>query len=97
MIKIVGIEHKPAVILLSDVNLTNDGMYEDISNLLNNGEVPNIFPIEEKAKIVEEVSQYMAIGTTNQKYAYFVKNCKENLHLIICMSPYGNNFRRRIR
>lgn len=31
-------------------------MYEDISNLLNNGEVPNLFPADEKAKIVEDVS-----------------------------------------
>ena len=30
-------------------------MYEDISNLLNNGEVPNLFPLEEKAKIVEDI------------------------------------------
>jgi dynein heavy chain len=43
-------------------------MYEDISNLLNNGEVPNLFPIEEKAKIVEEVSNFMPSGSINQKY-----------------------------
>ena len=40
-------------------------MYEDISNLLNNGEVPNLISIEEKAKIVEEVSKYMPIGSIN--------------------------------
>jgi dynein heavy chain len=47
-------------------------MLEDICNLLNNGEVPNLFPLEEKAKIVEEVSNVMPSGTMNQKYAYFV-------------------------
>jgi len=25
-----------------------EGMVEDISNILNNGEVPNLFPAEEK-------------------------------------------------
>jgi dynein heavy chain len=30
-------------------------MLEDICNLLNNGEIPNLFPLEEKAKIVEEL------------------------------------------
>jgi len=31
-------------------------MVEDICNILNNGEVPNLFPLEEKSKIVEDVS-----------------------------------------
>ena len=30
-------------------------MVEDICNLLNNGEIPNLFPTEEKAKIIEEI------------------------------------------
>lgn len=31
-------------------------MLEDICNILNNGEVPNLFPAEEKMKIIEEVA-----------------------------------------
>jgi dynein heavy chain len=46
-------------------------MVEDISNILNNGEVPNLFPLEEKMKIIEEMSSYIQ-GTPNEKYAYFV-------------------------
>ena len=72
-------------------------MWEDISNLLNNGEVPNLYPIEEKAKIVEEISQFVTSGTNNQKYAYFINKCKENLHLLLCMSPFANTFRKRLR
>ena len=34
-------------------------MYEDICNLLNNGEIPNLFPLEEKAKIIEEISNML--------------------------------------
>lgn len=72
-------------------------MYEDISNLLNNGEVPNIFPTEEKAKIVEEVSQFMPVGTSNQKYTFFVNKCKQFLRLILCLSPVGESFKKNIR
>lgn len=85
------------VFLFSDTQVQNESMYEDICNLLNNGEVPNLFPLEEKAKIVEEVSNFMPVGTMNQKYGYFVSKCKENLHLVLCMSPVGEGFRRRIR
>lgn len=33
-------------------------MVEDICNILNNGEVPNLFPQEEKIKIIEEMSSF---------------------------------------
>ena len=48
----VGIDQKQSVFIFSDAVYQNDRMYEDISNLLNNGEVPNLFPLEEKAKII---------------------------------------------
>lgn len=52
-------------------------MYEDICNLLNNGEIPNLFPLEEKAKIIEEISNILPNSnlTNNQKYSYFVSKC----------------------
>lgn len=70
-------------------------MVEDISNILNNGEVPNLFPTEEKAKILEEVD--IQTGTPNEKYAYFVGRCRQMLHLVLAFSPVGEAFRRRLR
>jgi hypothetical protein len=31
-------------------------MFENLSNMLNNGEVPNLFNLEDKAKITDEIS-----------------------------------------
>lgn len=31
-------------------------MLEDVCNILNNGEVPNLFPPDEKQKIIDEIS-----------------------------------------
>jgi len=42
--------------LFTDTQIWKEAILEDISSLLNNGEVPNLFPNEEKAKIIEEVS-----------------------------------------
>ena len=94
--KLGGIEQKETVFMYSDTQILKESMVEDISNILNNGEVPNLFPPEEKMKIIEEMSSYVA-GTPNEKYAYFVQQCKKNLHLVICMSPVGEAFRRRLR
>lgn len=45
--------------MYSDTQIVKESMVEDISNILNNGEVPNLFPLEEKMKIIEEMSAYV--------------------------------------
>ena len=98
VMKMTGLNQRPTVFLVSDTQLSKESMVEDLCNILNNGEVPNLFPLEEKSKILEELSSQIPAGTTqNQKYSYFVNKCKENLHLAICMSPVGEVFRRRLR
>ena len=74
---------------MCDSQNISEQIFEDLSNLLNNGEIANIFPIEEKAKIVEDISQFIPRGTMNQKFGYFINKCKENLHILICMNPVG--------
>ncbi|CAD8115295.1 unnamed protein product [Paramecium sonneborni] len=96
VMKMGGIDQKEFVFMYSDTQIIKESMVEDICNILNNGEVPNLFPPEEKSKIIEEMSSYTS-GTPNEKYGYFVKQCKKNLHLVICMSPVGEAFRRRLR
>ncbi|KAM3134228.1 hypothetical protein pb186bvf_013648 [Paramecium bursaria] len=96
VMKMGGIDQKETVFMYSDTQILKESMVEDICNILNNGEVPNLFPIEEKTRIIDEMSSYIQ-GTSNEKYGYFVKQCKKNLHLVICMSPVGEAFRRRLR
>lgn len=45
--------------MYSDTQILKESMVEDICNILNNGEVPNLFPIEEKARIIDEMSSYI--------------------------------------
>lgn len=69
VMKNAGLEQKDTVFLFSDTQITSESMVEDISNLLNNGEVPNLFPPEEKQKIIEEFNE----GTNNEKYGQFIQ------------------------
>lgn len=43
-----GLDNKPTVFILSDTQISNEGFLEDINNLLNNGEVPNLLKVENK-------------------------------------------------
>jgi dynein heavy chain len=36
-------------------------MVEEVCNILNNGEVPNLFPAEEKAKILEDLGTSVVV------------------------------------
>lgn len=82
--------------MFSDTQILNESMLEDICNILNNGEVPNLFPNEEKAKIIEDLESEVA-GPNNQKWSTFVAQCRKNLHLVLAFSPVGETFRRRLR
>jgi dynein heavy chain, axonemal len=56
IMKIAGIDMKSTLLLFSDTQIFSESLLEDICNILNNGEVPNLFPPEEKSKIIEEIT-----------------------------------------
>ena len=88
--------------LFSDTQIKNEGFVEDINNLLNTYEVPNIWTSEEKVEIQEMVSAlYRQSGkgeaSPAQLYAFFIEQVRKNLHLVLCFSPIGDAFRTRVR
>lgn len=70
---------------------------QDINNILNSGEVPNLMRPED----LEEISGVMrpllqARGRAPTKLAIqaaFMERVQQNLHLVLCMSPVGDAFR----
>ncbi len=95
---------RPSVFLFNDTQIKWDGMIEDVNNILNSGEVPNLFANDEKADILEKMGGLAKTAGLNVKdwgpnelYAYFIERVKRNLHIVLCMSPIGDAFRDRIR
>nr|AML30860.1 axonemal inner arm dynein heavy chain 4 [Marsilea vestita] len=92
----------PSIFLFSDTQIKDEGFVEDINNLLNSGEVPNIFPGDERATISEAVKEKakklgVELNTPSDTWRFFVNECKKNLHVIFCVSPVGQAFKDRIR
>ena len=54
-----GIDGQPVVFLLTDNQITNEGLLEDVNNLLNSGEVPGMFTQEEKDQMVAGVRDWV--------------------------------------
>lgn len=81
--KLAGQEQKPTVFIYSDTQVLDEGMIEDVCNILNNGEVPNLFQLEERQKIIEEMTEELSstpamqgLLTPNAKFGYFLKQCR---------------------
>ena len=99
--EIAGVEGKAVVFLLNDSQLVNEGMTEDINNLLNSGEVPALFSPEEKDKKINVCTQAAQdagrVGGRDEVFAFFISRVRDNLRCVLCMSPVGDAFRTRCR
>ncbi|XP_008290011.1 dynein heavy chain 3, axonemal [Stegastes partitus] len=98
-----GIEGKNLVFLFNDSQIKDEVMLEDISMLLNTGDVPNIFAADERADIIEKVQGIARMEgkkidvTPLSMYNFFIDRVKANLHIVLAMSPIGDAFRNRLR
>ncbi|KAI5095774.1 dynein heavy chain 12, axonemal isoform X1 [Silurus meridionalis] len=103
LLKKAGMKGQKTVFLLTDAQIKEEAFLEDVDSLLNTGEVPNIFAVDEKQEIMEAVLPLAQAGNKSLEFsplalfAYFVNRCKENLHIVVAFSPIGDSFRNRLR
>jgi dynein heavy chain len=98
-----GGKGEKSVFLFTDSQIKEEGFVEDINNLLNTGEVPNLFPPELIVEITELVRAparqegKAPDGTLMQLFGYFVERCKRFLSISLAFSPIGDAWRARLR
>ena len=97
-----GIENQDTVFLFTDTQIVVEEFLEDINNMLNSGEVPNLFEAEDYEKIINATRQSakeagIPEGDRDGIYNYFISRVQDRLHIVICMSPVGDMFRSRCR
>lgn len=94
-----GVAGKPVVFLMSDGQIVQESFLEDVNNILNSGEVPNLFEADEYEKIISDVNPFAkAAGVPDSRelvFAHFIDRVRENLHIVLCMSPVGDKLRNR--
>eukprot|EP00117_Sycon_ciliatum_P019779 scpid3161/ scgid17821/ Dynein heavy chain 2, axonemal; Axonemal beta dynein heavy chain 2; Ciliary dynein heavy chain 2 len=93
-----GKRKKKATFIFSENDIVMEAFLEDVNNMLSSGLVPNLFSNEELAKIREEIRpEYKKRGntldTTDALNEFFFSEVKDNLHIAICMSPLGREFK----
>ncbi|KAJ3068699.1 Dynein heavy chain 6, axonemal [Podochytrium sp. JEL0797] len=96
-----GVEGKNTVFLLSDTQIKTESFLEDINNILNSGEVPNLFPSDEREKILADLRALAREKglpeDRDSMYQFFISRVRDNLHIVFATSPVGDTFRNRCR
>lgn len=103
LLRLCGGKGTPTSFIFTDTQIKEEGFLEDVNNILNTGEIPNLFPPDEKADLCELVRPAAKAenrcpeGTPAQLFSFFVERCKKKLHIVLCFSPIGESFRGRVR
>ncbi|XP_072930463.1 dynein axonemal heavy chain 6 isoform X2 [Epargyreus clarus] len=97
-----GVANEDTVFLFTDTQITKEEFLEDINNMLNSGEVPNLFEGDTYEQVQtgcrpDAAKAGVNPGDRDAVYYYFINRVRGKLHLCICMSPVGEAFRRRCR
>ncbi|KAL0238939.1 hypothetical protein PCE1_004630 [Barthelona sp. PCE] len=87
---------KKVVFLLSDAQIVDPRFLEDANNILNSGEVANLFDSGEQEEIFETFPKVRG-NTRLEKWQSFVDHCKRRLHVVLCFSPLNSNFKDWLR
>ena len=87
--------------MFSDAQVVMESMVEDLNNILNAGDVPNLYATEDEDSIVSacrvECQRKRIPPTKLNIFAQYILRVRRNLHVCLCMSPLGNTFRDRLR
>ncbi|XP_008570797.1 PREDICTED: dynein heavy chain 1, axonemal [Galeopterus variegatus] len=96
-----GLQNLPITFLFSDTQIKNESFLEDINNVLNSGDIPNIYTAEEQDQIVNVMRPYIQEQglqpTKANLMAAYTGRVRSNIHVVLCMSPIGEVFRARLR
>ncbi|XP_052746778.1 dynein axonemal heavy chain 6 [Bicyclus anynana] len=97
-----GVAAEDTVFLFTDTQITKEEFLEDINNMLNSGEVPNLFEGDTYEQVQsgcrgDAAKVGVNPGDRDAVYYFFINRVRGKLHLCICMSPVGEAFRRRCR
>ena len=96
-----GIDGQPVTFLFTDNQIADESFVEDVNNILNSGEVPGMYTSDEKEKCIADIRQWcddqgMQLSRDGL-YNAFIDRVRDNLHIVLCMSPVGEAFRARCR
>eukprot|EP00756_Hemistasia_phaeocysticola_P003201 Hpha_TRINITY_DN12121_c2_g2::TRINITY_DN12121_c2_g2_i1::g.81783::m.81783/K10408/DNAH; dynein heavy chain, axonemal len=97
---------KPVTFLLTDSDIKQERFLEFLNNFISTGEVPGLWDKDPTLRddattrvlpLARKVYGVKTEQTREFLWNFFVGRVRDNLHLVLCFSPVGEQFRRRAR
>ncbi|XP_073527968.1 dynein axonemal heavy chain 14 isoform X2 [Phyllobates terribilis] len=99
--KEAGVRGRSVVLLIRGSDIVQDSFLEDITCILNSGDVPDLFDREELDGLLVELKAEAAEANMSDGpqsvLSFFLKRVRCNLHVVLAVSPAGQTFREQCR
>ncbi|KAL1259213.1 hypothetical protein QQF64_009790, partial [Cirrhinus molitorella] len=96
-----GVKNIPTILLLTDAQIPEDHFLVIISTLISSGEIPDLMSEEEvdgvRKAVRSEVRQLGLLDNNENCWSFFINRVRQQLKVVLCMSPVGNSLRLRVR
>jgi dynein heavy chain len=96
-----GVKDQQTAFIFTDAQVVMEAMLEDVNNILNAGDVPNLYGPEELDAIMSacrvDCQKKQITPTKTNIFAQYIVRVRRNMHVCLCMSPLGETFRERLR
>ncbi|XP_040850525.1 dynein heavy chain 1, axonemal [Ochotona curzoniae] len=96
-----GLQNMPITFLFADTQIKNESFLEDINSILNSGDIPNLYALDEQDQILNTMRPFIQEQglqpTKANLMAAYIRRVRSNIHMVLCMSPIGEVFRARLR
>lgn len=102
MYRKAGQKSESLIFLFTDTQIVDEKFLVYINDLLSSGNIQDLFQQEEIDEIANGLrTEVKAAGyidvSTPSVWKYFIQKVKQNLHVVLCFSPVGEDFRYRAR
>jgi dynein heavy chain len=100
-LKKCGVNDKATTFLFCDTQIVKEDFVEAINNVLNSGDVPNLYANEDFDEISTScrvLCQQLGMQPTKANlFSAYLTRVKKNVHVVLAFSPVGDSFRNRLR
>ena len=96
----IGVKNEKVMFLFTDNHVADEGFLELVNNMLTSGMVPAFYADDEKEGVVSNIrDEAVKRGPRLQggMLELLRRKCRDNLHVVLAMSPVGETLRTRCR
>ncbi|OHS96678.1 Dynein heavy chain family protein [Tritrichomonas foetus] len=96
-----GVLNKATTFIFTDNEVKEEAFLEFINNILTTGEIANLFSRDNYEALMGDMRPIFIkeckgqVDTDENVWNYFISRVKFNLHIVLCFSPVGEQFRTR--